>query len=89
LPLFLTILGEGVYADMDRKIINKGLRQRTHKVKVEGKPVSRHRMATHRLTDDMVMIQVSTPENSGTKLPSDDYCPKTEEERKRLGLTKK
>jgi hypothetical protein len=37
----------------------------------------------------MVMIQVSTPENSGTKLPSDDYCPKTEEERKRLGLTKK
>lgn len=75
---------------MDRKIINKGARQRMHKVKIESKSLCSSFLSTEvLLTDDMVMIQVSTPENSGVKLPSDDYCPKTEEERKRLGLTKK
>eukprot|EP01113_Clastostelium_recurvatum_P051237 TRINITY_DN9909_c0_g1_i1.p1 TRINITY_DN9909_c0_g1~~TRINITY_DN9909_c0_g1_i1.p1 ORF type:complete len:208 (-),score=28.75 TRINITY_DN9909_c0_g1_i1:83-652(-) len=63
--------GEGLYLSIDGHVKSKGVKQRTHRIEIEGNDV---------------YVYVSSPESTGSKLASDHYEPKDEEERKRMGL---
>ena len=58
---------------MEKKIQSKGLRQRVHQVKIE---------------EGKVLVKLSKLPGGEEELPSDHYCPKTDEEKRRLGIRK-
>jgi len=62
--------GEGIYKDLNGDIRHKGKRQRVHPVRIEN--------------NESVFVQVVWPDKK--ELPSDDYQPKTDEEKRRMGL---
>jgi len=63
--------GESLYQAMDKSIVSKGVKQRTHQVMIQ---------------DDKVLVCVDSPSRSGNNVESDHYCPETYEEKVRMGL---
>eukprot|EP01104_Vermistella_antarctica_P002428 TRINITY_DN1266_c0_g1_i2.p2 TRINITY_DN1266_c0_g1~~TRINITY_DN1266_c0_g1_i2.p2 ORF type:complete len:112 (-),score=8.99 TRINITY_DN1266_c0_g1_i2:171-506(-) len=66
--------GEGMYRDMESNGKCKGRKQRVHQVKED--------------EEGFLWIRVSSAESDGDKVESDHYCPKTEAEKRRMGLLK-
>lgn len=63
--------GHSYYYDLSRQRKDKGARQRIHQVKIE---------------DGNVLVRLSKLPGGEELLPSDHYCPATDEEKRRMGL---
>ena len=68
-------LEDGISVLRGPKLVEKGLRQRTHDVEVTKK--------------GEILVRLTKMPGGEEEIPSDHYCPATDEEKKMMGLLKR